>query len=68
MPTSSALSTTSLVSSGSLRRPKLLQPSPTSETRRPDLPIVRNSIAENPLEYTECEKPDRGNTATGRTN
>src|SRR5688572_4736547 len=46
MPTSSALSMTLRDASRSIRSPpKLLQPSPTTETLRPDLPRVRCCIA-----------------------
>src|ERR1041384_2290867 len=38
IPSASAASTTTRVPSRSRRRPKLLQPSPTRETRRPLLP------------------------------
>src|SRR3546814_19462236 len=45
MPRSSALWTTARVSSRPMRPPKLLQPSPTSDTRRPDRPRFRYSMA-----------------------
>src|SRR5882757_11187263 len=41
MPRSSALWTTLREAARSIRPPKLLQPSPTSETRRPDVPRLR---------------------------
>src|SRR5216683_1794497 len=41
MPRSSALWTTLREASRSIRPPKLLQPSPTSETSRPDVPRLR---------------------------
>src|SRR5712664_2650011 len=41
MPRSSALWTTLREASRSMRPPKLLQPSPTTETSRPDLPRLR---------------------------
>src|ERR1700728_4552452 len=44
MPRSSALCTTRLVASKSMRPAKLLQPSPTSDTASPDLPRLRSSI------------------------
>src|SRR5947208_13118097 len=43
MPRSSALWTTFVVASKSTRPPKLLQPSPTTDTRRPDRPRLRCS-------------------------
>src|ERR1700761_2877807 len=43
MPRSSALWTTSFVASKSMRPPKLLQPRPTTDTRRPDRPRRRCS-------------------------
>src|SRR3546814_4018962 len=45
MPRSIALWTTARVSSRPMRPPKLLQPSPTSDTRRPDRPRFRYSTA-----------------------
>src|SRR5215203_6247688 len=44
MPRSSALWTTLRVASRSMRPPKLLQPRPTSDTRRPDDPRLRSCI------------------------
>src|SRR5262249_19299045 len=44
MPMSSALWTTLRVASRSMRPPKLLQPRPTTETRRPDFPKFLCSI------------------------
>src|SRR6516162_3773282 len=44
MPRSSALWTTFFVASKSVRPPKLLQPRPTTDTRRPDLPRFLCSI------------------------
>src|ERR1700722_4152369 len=44
MPQSSALCTTLRVASRSIRPPKLLQPRPTSETLRPDLPRLRSCM------------------------
>src|SRR5215213_2410623 len=44
MPRSSALWTTLRVASRSIRPPKLLQPKPTRETRRPELPRLRSCI------------------------
>src|SRR6516162_346436 len=44
MPRSSALCTTARVPSTSSRAPKLLQPSPTTETRSPDFPRLRCSM------------------------
>src|ERR1700756_5031448 len=44
MPRSSALWTTLRVAARSMRPPKLLQPRPTTETRRPDFPRFRCSI------------------------
>src|SRR5258708_22747556 len=41
MPRSSALCTTLREASRSMRPPKLVQPSPTSETSRPDFPRLR---------------------------
>src|SRR5215469_6676881 len=49
MPRSSALCTTARVPSTSSRAPKLLQPSPTTETRRPERPRLRCSIADPPF-------------------
>src|SRR5260370_1149788 len=43
MPRSSALCTTFFVASKSMRPPKLLQPRPTTDTRRPDRPTLRCS-------------------------
>src|SRR5262249_34699664 len=43
MPRSSALWTTFCVAAKSMRPPKLLQPSPTADTRRPELPRFRCS-------------------------
>src|SRR3954447_2428252 len=45
MPRSIALWTTLRVASRSMRPPKLLQPRPTTETRRPDFPRLRSCIA-----------------------
>src|ERR687887_1462773 len=45
IPSASAASTTARVPSGSSRRPKLLQPSPTRETRRPLFPSSCSLIA-----------------------
>src|SRR3954471_6719921 len=44
MPRSSALWITAREPSRSTGRPKLLQPSPTAETRRPDLPTFRSCM------------------------
>src|SRR3954465_7667132 len=44
MPRSSALWTTLRVASRSIRPPKLLQPRPTSDTRRPDDPRLRSCM------------------------
>ncbi len=44
MPRSSALWITARVASSSMRAPKLLQPRPMAETRRPDWPRLRSSI------------------------
>src|SRR5271169_6822332 len=49
MPRSSALCTTRRVASRSIRPPKLLQPSPTADTRSPDLPRLRCSTKQFPL-------------------
>src|SRR5215831_5474857 len=46
MPASSAACTTAAVAGSSIRRPKLLQPSPTTETRRE--PIMRVCMAPPP--------------------
>src|ERR1700756_2209127 len=43
MPRSSALWTTFFVASKSMRPPKLLQPRPTTDTKRPDRPRLRCS-------------------------
>src|SRR5438067_7048710 len=45
MPQSSALCTTARVARSSMRPPKLLQPSPTAETIRPERPRLRCSNA-----------------------
>src|SRR4051812_46037742 len=45
MPASSAASTTSRDRAASMRRPKLLQPSPTRETAGPDVPRLRVSTS-----------------------
>src|SRR5829696_382132 len=44
MPRSIALCTTLRVASRSMRPPKLLQPRPTTDTRRPDLPRFRSCM------------------------
>src|ERR1041384_2585032 len=50
MPQSSALWMTAREFSSSIRWPKLLQPSPTTDTRRPDLPRLRKfMIAPSPV-------------------
>src|SRR3954447_15072671 len=48
MPSSSAASTTARVRSRSTRPPKLLQPSPTTETVSPEAPSWRYSIGKRP--------------------
>src|SRR5262249_10362574 len=50
MPASSALWITLVELSRSSRCPKLLQPSPTSETRRPELPTLRNVMVTSYLQ------------------
>src|SRR6185312_15451812 len=52
MPRSSALWTTRRVASRSMRPPKLLQPSPTSVTDRPDFPRLRSSTLLSPNRTT----------------
>src|SRR6187402_3473218 len=54
MPRSSALWTTLRVASRSIRPPKLLQPRPTSDTRRPDDPRLRSCIR-SPLSIPALE-------------
>src|SRR5215469_12792626 len=46
IPRSSALCTTARVPSTSSRAPKLLQPSPMTETRSPDFPRLRCSMSD----------------------
>src|SRR5262245_4789924 len=48
MPLSIALSMTLRVDSSSIRPPKLLQPRPTRETRRPERPRLRVSMGRSP--------------------
>src|SRR5437868_12839968 len=55
MPISSALWTTFFVASKSTRPPKLLQPSPTTDTRRPDRPRLRCST-NRPLRQVRCKR------------
>src|SRR5579864_1593719 len=55
MPRSIALWMTLRVASRSMRPAKLLQPRPTSETLRPDLPSVRVSTGRVPLMVFQCE-------------
>src|SRR5689334_6587295 len=45
MPASTAALTTSAVSPGPMRMPKLLQPRPSTDTARPELPTLRISTA-----------------------
>ena len=54
MPRSSALCTTARVAAMSIRPPKLLQPSPTAETIRPERPRLRCSNADIPGVYAGC--------------
>src|SRR5262245_31580911 len=49
MPCSIAASTTAFVPASSTLRPKLLQPSPTTETTRPELPSLRYRMSAMPL-------------------
>src|SRR3954452_3284492 len=51
MPRSSALWTTARVAAMSIRPPKLLHPSPTAETIRPDRPRLRCSNEDTPGVY-----------------
>src|ERR1700744_5281945 len=50
MPRSIALWITLREASRSMRWPKLLQPSPTAETRRPEPPRLRISMENDPVE------------------
>src|SRR5208282_6132370 len=60
MPRSSALWTTLRVAARSMRPPKLLQPRPTTDTRRPDFPRLRCSIRSSGGEgreyFVECRQ------------
>src|SRR5438270_9969519 len=56
MPISSALWTTFFVASKSIRPPKLLQPRPTTDTRRPDRPRLRCST-DRP-QQVHCKRVD----------
>src|SRR5690348_15907239 len=67
MPASSAALTTSAVSSGPMRMPKLLQPRPSTDTAKPELPTLRISTAEPPNPPCEqCQVQSLGSTATSR--
>src|ERR1700746_2397690 len=58
MRRSSAFGTTLRVAARSMRPPKLLQPSPTTETCRPDFPrlrcSIRSSVGEGREDFVEC--------------
>src|SRR5262249_28140221 len=58
MPRSSALWTTLRVAARSMRPPKLLQPRPTTETRRRDCPrfrcSIRSSGGKRRKDFVEC--------------
>src|SRR5271156_2982688 len=58
MPRSNALWTTLRVAARSILPPKLLQPRPTTETRRPDFPrflcSIRSSVGKRGKDFLEC--------------
>src|SRR5271157_2272219 len=58
MPRSNALWTTLRVAARSILPPKLLQPRPTTETRRPDFPrflcSIRSSGLKRGKDFVEC--------------
>src|SRR6516162_1187092 len=60
MPRSNALWTTLRVAARSIRPPKLLQPRPTTDTRRPDLPrflcSIRSSGGECGKDFVQCRQ------------
>src|SRR5262245_62044396 len=63
-PRSSAFATTARVCAWSQRMPKLLQPRPTTETRRPERPsgfvsMARYAPTERPVESSERDEADR---------
>src|SRR5690348_13023909 len=67
MPRSSALWITRRVASSSMRPPKLLQPRPIAETRRPDVPRLRISKWGFLAGGSEVQQPGNILAAFGRS-
>src|SRR3546814_16925744 len=65
MPRSSALWITLREASRSRRISKLLQPRPTSETKRPDLPRLRNFTGDSPCWGTYTQQRPSAEHAQG---